>query len=163
LPLVEQDVASDFIWHEKLKVELSTHQVRVVALNPPKSWMMAKANSDDFTTRMFDAINGMMLDMLAAVARKDYDDRRRRQAQGQARARAKGSTRDVWKTSLVTTASQPCCGLDRPGHRFKLRPAVAGRLLRRSPNAVKLGRAQAIEHSLRETPGPGLLQIMPHP
>jgi DNA invertase Pin-like site-specific DNA recombinase len=90
LPLVEQDVASDFIWHEKLKVELSTHQVRVVALNPPKSWMMAKANSDDFTTRMFDAINGMMLDMLAAVARKDYDDRRRRQAQGQARASAKG-------------------------------------------------------------------------
>jgi DNA invertase Pin-like site-specific DNA recombinase len=52
--------------------------------------MMAKSNSDDFTTRMFDAINGMMLDMLAAVARKDYEDRRRRQAQGQARARAEG-------------------------------------------------------------------------
>jgi DNA invertase Pin-like site-specific DNA recombinase len=32
----------------------------------------------------------MMLDMLAAVARKDYEDRRRRQAQGQARARAEG-------------------------------------------------------------------------
>jgi len=37
---------------------------------------------------MFDAINGMMLDVLAAVARKDYEDRRRRQAQGQAKARA---------------------------------------------------------------------------
>ncbi len=35
---------------------------------------------------MFGAINGMMLDMLAAVARKDYDDRRRRQAQGIAQA-----------------------------------------------------------------------------
>ena len=33
---------------------------------------------------------GMLLDMLAAVARKDYDDRRRRQAQGQAKARAEG-------------------------------------------------------------------------
>ena len=32
----------------------------------------------------------MMLDMLAAVARKDYEDRRRRQAQGQARAKAEG-------------------------------------------------------------------------
>ena len=31
---------------------------------------------------MFEAINGMLLDMLAAVARKDYDDRRRRQAHG---------------------------------------------------------------------------------
>jgi DNA invertase Pin-like site-specific DNA recombinase len=48
--------------------------------------MMAKANSDDFTARMSDAINGMMLDMLAAVARKDYEDCRRRQLQGQKRA-----------------------------------------------------------------------------
>lgn len=47
-------------------------------------------NGDDFTARMFDAINGMLLDMLAAVARKDYDDRRRRQAQGQARAKTEG-------------------------------------------------------------------------
>ena len=37
---------------------------------------------------MFGAINGMMLDMLAAVARKDYDDRRRRQAQGILKAKA---------------------------------------------------------------------------
>jgi DNA invertase Pin-like site-specific DNA recombinase len=39
---------------------------------------------------MFDAINGMMLNVLAAVARKDYEDRRRRQAQGQAKAKAEG-------------------------------------------------------------------------
>jgi DNA invertase Pin-like site-specific DNA recombinase len=36
------------------------------------------------------AINDMMLDMLAAVARKDYEDRRRRQMQGQAKAKAAG-------------------------------------------------------------------------
>src|SRR4051812_25863736 len=52
--------------------------------------MMATNNADEFTGRMFEAINGMLLDMLAAVARKDYDDRRRRQAQGQARAKAEG-------------------------------------------------------------------------
>jgi DNA invertase Pin-like site-specific DNA recombinase len=51
--------------------------------------MAAKAG-DEFTGRMFEAINGMLLDMLAAVARKDYDDRRRRQAQGQAKAKAAG-------------------------------------------------------------------------
>jgi len=39
---------------------------------------------------MFDAINGMMLHVLAAVARQDYEDRRRRQAQGQAKAKAEG-------------------------------------------------------------------------
>lgn len=32
----------------------------------------------------------MMLDMLAAIARKDYEDRRRRQAEGQAKAKAAG-------------------------------------------------------------------------
>jgi DNA invertase Pin-like site-specific DNA recombinase len=51
---------------------------------------MTTGNGDEFTARMFDAINGMLLDMLAAVARKDYDDRRRRQMQGQAKAKAAG-------------------------------------------------------------------------
>ena len=75
---------------EKLKTELSTRHIRVVALDLPTSWMMANAKADAFTTRMFDAINGMMLDVLAAVARKDYEDRRRRQAQGQEKAKAAG-------------------------------------------------------------------------
>jgi hypothetical protein len=60
--------------------ELAARHVRVVALDLPTSWMMANAGVDDFTARMFDAINSMMLDMLAAVARKDFEDRRRRQA-----------------------------------------------------------------------------------
>jgi DNA invertase Pin-like site-specific DNA recombinase len=75
---------------ERLKAELTARRVRVVALDLPTSWMMATNNSDEFTGRMFEAINGMLLDMLAAVARKDYDDRRRRQAQGQAKAKAEG-------------------------------------------------------------------------
>ena len=41
---------------------------------------------------MFTAINAMLLDMLAAVARKDYEDRRRRQAQGIVKAKAEGCT-----------------------------------------------------------------------
>src|SRR5882757_3842708 len=75
---------------EKLKAELMARHVRVVALDLPTSWTMATGTGDDFTARMFDAINGMLLDMLAAVARKDYDDRRRRLAQGQAKAKAEG-------------------------------------------------------------------------
>ena len=79
--------ASDW---ESLKGQLAAKHIRVVALDLPTSWMMASANTDQFTLRMFAAINGMLLDMLAAVARKDYDDRRRRQAQGQAKAKAEG-------------------------------------------------------------------------
>lgn len=74
---------------------------------------MATASSDEFTARLFEAINGMMLDMLAAVARKDYDDRRRRQAQGQAKAKAegryKGRTEDVERNSGI--AAMPSKGL----------------------------------------------------
>ena len=56
---------------------------------------------------MFEAINAMLLDMLAAVARKDYEDRRRRQSEGQAKAKAagayKGRPEDVKRnTSIVT-------------------------------------------------------------
>jgi DNA invertase Pin-like site-specific DNA recombinase len=80
-------VAEDW---ERLKAELTSRRVRVVALDLPTSWMMATKSADEFTGRMFEAINGMLLDMLAAVARKDYTDRRRRQAQGQAKAKAEG-------------------------------------------------------------------------
>jgi DNA invertase Pin-like site-specific DNA recombinase len=75
---------------ERLKNELTARKVRVVALDLPTSWSMATKTADEFTVRMFEAINGMLLDMLAAVARKDYEDRRRRQMQGQAKAKAEG-------------------------------------------------------------------------
>lgn len=75
---------------EKLKSEIKARRVRVVALDLPTSWALASADSDDIQSRMLDAINGMMLDMLAAIARKDYEDRRRRQAQGIDRAKSRG-------------------------------------------------------------------------
>ena len=75
---------------ERLKAEINSRKVKVVALDLPTSWMMATAGKDDVQSRMFDAINGMMLDMLAAIARKDYEDRRRRQAQGIAKVKAEG-------------------------------------------------------------------------
>ncbi|AMR79634.1 recombinase family protein [Cupriavidus nantongensis] len=75
-------------WDE-LKSIIKTKRVRVVALDLPTSHRLA-AESDDFEGRMLDAINDMMLDMLAAIARKDYDDRRRRQAQGIEKAKESG-------------------------------------------------------------------------
>jgi DNA invertase Pin-like site-specific DNA recombinase len=77
---------------ERLRAEIASRRVRIVALDLPTSWMMLDPStaSDQFTGRMFEAINGMLLDMLAAIARKDYEDRRRRQAQGIAKAKAEG-------------------------------------------------------------------------
>lgn len=75
---------------ERLRAEIRQRQVKVVALDLPTSWQLALAHGDDFTARMAEAINGMLLDMLAAIARKDYEDRRRRQAHGIEKAKVKG-------------------------------------------------------------------------
>jgi DNA invertase Pin-like site-specific DNA recombinase len=54
---------------------------------------------------VFEAISGMLLEMLAAVARKDYVDRRRRQAQAHAKAktegRHKGRPEDVDRNAAI--------------------------------------------------------------
>lgn len=75
-----------------LRSEIDAKGLRVVAIDLPTSWMLA-APQDEFTGRMFGAVNSMMLDVLAAVARKDYADRRRRQAEGQTKAKAEGRYR----------------------------------------------------------------------
>ncbi len=49
-----------------------------------------KHHNDDFTSTMFRAINNMMLNMQAAIAQKDYQDRRRRQAQGIEKTKMEG-------------------------------------------------------------------------
>ena len=87
---------------ERLKAELTSRRVRVVALDLPTSWMMATKAGDEFTGRMFEAISGMLLDMLAAAARKDYVDHRR-QTQGQAKAegRYKGRPEDVDRNAAI--------------------------------------------------------------
>jgi DNA invertase Pin-like site-specific DNA recombinase len=69
-----------------LKAKIKEKRVRVVALDLPTSWQLV-AQGDDLTQRMMEALNDMMLDMLAAIARKDYEDRRRRTAQGIAKAK----------------------------------------------------------------------------
>lgn len=76
---------------ERLKHAIETAGVRVVALDLPTSYLALQATgADDFMGRLLDALNAMLIDVLAAVARKDYDDRRRRQAEGIAKARAAG-------------------------------------------------------------------------
>ena len=78
---------------QALRAELTAKGVLVVALDLPTSHdaMTSGASADAFTARMLGAVNAMLLDMLAAVARKDYEDRRRRQAQGIEKAKAGGA------------------------------------------------------------------------
>jgi DNA invertase Pin-like site-specific DNA recombinase len=78
----------------RLRAEIEAKGLRVVAVDLPTSHVaMQGGSSDEFTERMLDAINRMMLDMMAAIARKDYEQRRQRQAQGIAKARVEGKYR----------------------------------------------------------------------
>ncbi|VDA17157.1 Putative transposase (identified by ISEscan HMM) [Klebsiella pneumoniae] len=64
---------------ETLRKQITDNQLAIVSLDLPTSHLaLSSTVSDDFTRSMLKAVNGMMLDMLAAIARKDYEDRRRR-------------------------------------------------------------------------------------
>lgn len=75
---------------ESLRNTISDKGLKVVALDLPTSHQFIQPQQDAFTERVLNAINAMMLDMLAAIARKDYEDRRKRQAIGVQRAKQQG-------------------------------------------------------------------------
>lgn len=72
-----------------LKRKIQSKGLRVVSLDLPTSHQLMK-EGDKFTGWVLDAINGMMLDFLAAFSRKDYEDRRRRQREGIEKAKLEG-------------------------------------------------------------------------
>lgn len=76
---------------ESLRASITSKGLRVVSVDLPTSHTaMRTDNADEFTSRMLDAVNNMMLDMLAAIARKDYEQRRERQLQGIKNAKLEG-------------------------------------------------------------------------
>jgi len=63
---------------------------------------MRDTQGDEFTGRMLAAINSMLLEMMAAIARKDYEQRRERQAQGIEKAKPAGNTMAARSTKYCT-------------------------------------------------------------
>ena len=77
-----------------LKEMLNRKELKVISLDLPTSHIALSSQvTDEFTNSMLKAINSMMMDMLAAIARKDYQDRRRRQAEGIQKAKEEGKYR----------------------------------------------------------------------
>ena len=76
---------------QKLRAAIDSKGLRIVALDLPTSHQgMRDTKGDEFTSRMLGAINSMLVEMMAAIARKDYEQRRERQAQGIDKAKAAG-------------------------------------------------------------------------
>ena len=77
-----------------LKEMLHEKELKVISLDlPTRHIAFSPQITDEFTGSMIKAINSMMMDMLAAIARKDYQDRRRRQAEGIKKAKEEGKYR----------------------------------------------------------------------
>ncbi|MFK3641740.1 recombinase family protein [Pseudomonas protegens] len=75
----------------KLKAAIDAKGLRIVAMDLPTSHQgLRDTKGDEFTNRMLSAINSMLVEMMAAIARKDYEQRRERQAQGIQKAKAAG-------------------------------------------------------------------------
>lgn len=76
---------------QTLKGVIDSKGLHIVALDLPTTHQaMSAKTGDEFTNRMLGAISGLMVEMMAAIARKDYEQRRERQAQGIEKAKADG-------------------------------------------------------------------------
>ncbi|CDL37137.1 Putative resolvase [Citrobacter freundii] len=75
-------------WAE-LKATLNSKLV-IVSMDLPTSWQMVEMSGNDLTSGILRAVNAMLIDILATMARQDYETRRKRQAQGIERAKAEG-------------------------------------------------------------------------
>ncbi|MEY8201313.1 MAG: recombinase family protein [Colwellia sp.] len=97
-----------------LKAAISEVGLKIVSVDLPTSHSALSAiANDDFTAQMLKAINNMLLDMLAVIARKDYEDRRRRQTEGIERNRDKfkGRPANVEKHAQVISLKEKGCSL----------------------------------------------------
>ncbi|MGM8939832.1 recombinase family protein [Psychrobacter glaciei] len=93
---------------DTLKRMLSEKKLAVVSKELPTSYIALQSESStEFMSSVLQAINSMMLDMLAAIARKDYEDRRNRQMQGIARAKTEGKylgrRKDTEKRKIIAS------------------------------------------------------------
>lgn len=73
----------------KLKSTILENRIKVISMDLPTSHSFINID-DEFQRWVLSAVNAMMLDILAATARKDYIDRRRRQADGVLKAKIQG-------------------------------------------------------------------------
>lgn len=92
---------------QTLKRQIAERQIRVVSLDVPSSWILAGASRDDVQDRILAAVSDMLIDVLSAIARADYDSRRRRQAQGIEKAKRqglyKGKREDTARNAAITS------------------------------------------------------------
>lgn len=75
---------------ELLKRSIQDKGLKLVVVDLPTSWNMLQGDDNPLIAGVMKAVNSMMIDLLATMARQDYETRRARQAQGIAKAKEAG-------------------------------------------------------------------------
>ena len=79
---------------KKLKQMIEHKSIQIIAVDLPTSHKaLSSEKVDAMTQGILDAVNNMLMDILATMACKDYELRRERSAQGIAKAKATGAYR----------------------------------------------------------------------
>lgn len=96
-----------------LKREIDAKQIKIVSLDLPTSYQSVNT-TDEVTARILSAMNSMLLDVIAAMAHKDYEQRRARQAQGIAKAKEAGKR--LGRKPIDTKRQKLICTLINAGN-----------------------------------------------
>lgn len=105
---------NDADW-QSLRATINSKGLHIVALDLPTSHQLIKGTAEDtFTGRVLSAMNGMLLDMLAAIARKDYEDRRRRAKAGITKAQGEGKYKGRQVDAALHARIRSCLDLGVP-------------------------------------------------
>ncbi|KDS99269.1 resolvase, N terminal domain protein [Escherichia coli 2-011-08_S4_C3] len=80
-----------------LKQRIQDKGLVIVAVDLPTSWQLLNETASELTSGILRAVNAMLIDILATMARVDYETRLMRQRQGIARAKAEGLYRGSQK------------------------------------------------------------------
>ena len=111
-------------WRD-LKADIEAQGLMIVALDLPSTHAAMKPSddSDELSRRILAATNGMLLEVVAAQAAADYEQRRKRQAQGIEKAKRQGKYRG---RPIDETAHQRVAAILRDGHSIRRTADLAG-------------------------------------
>lgn len=105
---------------EQLKDTIKAKGLVLVSTDLPTSYESLKDEANDLTRGILRAVNAMLIDILATMARQDYETRRKRQAQGIKRAHDAGVYTGREKDMAARETVQEMLAQDvKPAHIMK--------------------------------------------
>ena len=128
---------------QSLKRDIESHGIHIVPLDLPSTHVAMRTidDTDELSRRVLEASNGMLLEIMAAQAAADYEQRRRRQQQGIEKAKRQGKYRgrpiDEKVHARVASILRDGCSIRKTADIAGVSPSTVQRVKRLQANAMK--------------------------